>query len=126
MHRKRFDEMNCSIARALDEIGERWTLLIIWECTAGASRFEEFRSRLGIARNILSTRLERLVELGIFERFRLASRANTDGYRLTKKGEDLQDVISALEAWSDQWVVDRPECKAANQNPELLSKFQRT
>ena len=74
--------MNCSIARALDEVGEWWTLLIVREATQGACRFDDFLRGLGIARNILTTRLERLVELGIFERFPLTDRANTDGYRL--------------------------------------------
>ena len=86
MQRKSFSGMNCSIARALEEVGEWWSLLIVRECTQGATRFDEFQSELGIARNILTARLTRLTELGILERFALEDRANTDGYCLTKKG----------------------------------------
>jgi DNA-binding HxlR family transcriptional regulator len=104
MYRKRFDEMNCSIARALDEVGEWWTLLIVRECTQGSTRFDEFQSALGIARNILTARLERMVKLGILERFALPERANTFGYRLTKKGTELYPVLVALMQWGDTWL----------------------
>lgn len=105
MYRKRFDEMNCSIARALDEVGEWWTLLIVRECTQGSTRFDEFQRELGIARNILTARLERLIELGIVERFPLAERARTYGYRLTDKGSDLYPVLVALMQWGDKWLT---------------------
>ena len=96
MQRKSFSGMNCSIARALEEVGEWWSLLIVRECTQGARRFDEFQRELGIARNILTARLQRLTELGILERFELEERANTEGYRLTPKGEDLYPVVVAL------------------------------
>ena len=83
MERKRFNDMECSVARALDEVGEWWSLLIVRECMLGATRFDEFQSGLGIARNVLTTRLERLIELDVVERFPLQDRANTSGYRLT-------------------------------------------
>ena len=104
MQRKSFCGMNCSIARALDEVGEWWSLLIVRECTQGRQRFDEFQNELGIARNILTSRLERLTELGIIERFPLEDRANTDGYRLTAKGEELYPVIVALMQWGDRWL----------------------
>jgi DNA-binding HxlR family transcriptional regulator len=106
MYRKRFDGMNCSVARALDEVGEWWTLLIVRECTQGSQRFDEFQSALGIARNILTARLERLIELGILERFPLAERANTFGYQLTQKGMDLYPVLVALMQWGDKWLLE--------------------
>ncbi len=108
MQRKSFEGMNCSIARALEEVGEWWSLLIVRECTQGARRFDEFQRELGIARNILTARLQRLTELGILERFPLEDRANTDGYRLTAKGEDLYPVIVALMQWGDRWRGDKP------------------
>ena len=104
MYRKRFDGMNCSIARALDEVGEWWTLLIVRECTQGTTRFDEFQSELGIARNVLTSRLERLIELDILERYPLAERANTYGYRLTEKGDELYPVLVALMQWGDRWL----------------------
>jgi DNA-binding HxlR family transcriptional regulator len=105
MYRKHFTGMNCSIARALDEVGEWWTLLIVRELTQGSKRFVEFQKQLGIARNILTARLERLTELGIIEKFPLEDRANTDGYRLTEKGEELYPVIVALMQWGDRWLA---------------------
>ncbi|SPB13825.1 HxlR family transcriptional regulator [Caballeronia novacaledonica] len=107
MYRKRFDGMNCSIARALDEVGEWWTLLIVRECTQGSTRFDEFQTQLGIARNVLTARLERLIELGILERYPLAERANTYGYRLTEKGDELYPVLVALMQWGDRWLAPR-------------------
>lgn len=97
--------MNCSIAKALEEVGEWWSLLIVRECTEGSRRFDEFQKELGIARNILTARLERLTALGILERFPLTDRANTDGYRLTPKGEDLYPVLVALMQWGDKWLA---------------------
>jgi DNA-binding HxlR family transcriptional regulator len=105
MYRKRFDGMNCSIARALDEVGEWWTLLIVRECTQGTTRFDEFQSELGIARNVLTGRLERLIELEILERYPLEERANTFGYRLTEKGGELYPVLVALMQWGDRWLA---------------------
>lgn len=96
--------MSCSIAKALDEVGEWWTLLIVRECTHGTTRFEEFQKELGIARNILTVRLERLTQLGILERFALEGRTNAEGYRLTQKGEELYPVLVALKQWGDRWV----------------------
>lgn len=105
MQRKSFSEMNCSIARALDQVGEWWSLLIIRECTQGATRFAEFQGVLGIAKNILTSRLQRLTELGILERFPLEERANADGYRLTEKGEQLYPIIVALMQWGDRYAT---------------------
>jgi DNA-binding HxlR family transcriptional regulator len=105
MQRKSFGGMNCSIARALEEVGEWWSLLIVRECTQGARRFDEFQRELGIARNVLTARLRRLVELGVIERFPLGDRANIEGYRLTAKGEDLYPVLVALMQWGDRWLV---------------------
>jgi DNA-binding HxlR family transcriptional regulator len=105
MLRKSFCEMPCSVARALDEVGEWWSLLIVRECTQGATRFDEFQRGLGIARNILTARLQRLTELGILERFPLPDRANTEGYRLTEKGENLYPVVVALMQWGDRWLA---------------------
>lgn len=104
MQRKSFTGMNCSIAKSLEEVGEWWSLLIVREMTQGMNRFDQFQKELGIARNILTARLERLTELGIVERYPLPDRANTDGYRLTEKGEDLYPVIVALMQWGDRWL----------------------
>jgi len=103
MKRKTFSDMNCSVARALDQIGEWWSLLIVRECTFGTTRFDQFQERLGIARNILAGRLKRLVEVGILERVALGDGERAAGYRLTQKGEDLFPVLVALLQWGDKW-----------------------
>jgi DNA-binding HxlR family transcriptional regulator len=104
MHRKTFDGMNCSIARALDEVGEWWSLLIVRECTLGITRFDEFQRRLGIARNVLTVRLNRLVELAVLEKVIAEGSERRSEYRLTAKGEDLDPVLVALLQWGDKWA----------------------
>ena len=83
----------CSIAAALDTIGERWSFLILRGAFNGLHHFEEFQSTLGIARNILSNRLARMVETGILEREPDPSDRRKISYRLTEKGRDLLPVL---------------------------------
>jgi DNA-binding HxlR family transcriptional regulator len=94
---------NCSIARALELVGERWTLLIIREAFLGTRRFDDFQSRLGIARNVLQTRLERLLDAEILRREVYQERPTRYEYRLTAKGVDLWPVIVALLQWGDRY-----------------------
>ena len=104
MYRKTFEGMNCSIARALDQIGEWWSLLIIRECTLGTTRFDEFQRRLGIARNVLTNRLNHLVEQDILEKSPTDANSRFFEYRLTRKGEELYPVLIALLQWADRWI----------------------
>jgi DNA-binding HxlR family transcriptional regulator len=95
----------CSAARALEVVGERWSLLIVRDALyAGATRFNDFR-RLGIATNVLKTRLDGFVEAGIMERRSSSERPEHHEYVLTDKGRDLAPVIAALTAWGDHWVA---------------------
>jgi DNA-binding HxlR family transcriptional regulator len=103
MRRKTFAHMNCSIARALEQIGEWWTFLILREAFMGTRRFDKFQRHLGIARNILSVRLKKLVARGILER-RVATGRRGE-YRLTEKGRELFPVMMALRQWGDRWVL---------------------
>lgn len=96
----RYPELTCSIARALEVVGERWTLLIIRDATRGVSRFEDFRHSLGIARNVLSARLEHLVAEGVLERRPYGSGGRSE-YALTDKGRDLAVALIALLQWGD-------------------------
>jgi DNA-binding HxlR family transcriptional regulator len=109
MYRKTFDGMNCSIARALDEVGEWWSLLIVRECTLGTTRFDEFQRRLGIARNVLTARLNKLVEHGVLDKVPAQGEEHRNEYRLTAKGEDLYPVLVALLQWGDRWCGHEPE-----------------
>jgi DNA-binding HxlR family transcriptional regulator len=103
-----YEGQNCSIARALEIVGERWTLLIIRDAFLGRRRFEEFQESLGIARNVLTDRLNRLVDEGILERVRYSERPERFEYRLTPKGRDLQIALGALRQWGDKHLSEKP------------------
>jgi DNA-binding HxlR family transcriptional regulator len=100
--RSDYSDQNCSIARTLELIGERWTILILRDVFLGTSRFEELQRNLGVARNVLQTRLERLVETGILRRVLYQERPPRYEYRLTSKGTDLWPVLVALLKWGDR------------------------
>lgn len=97
---------NCSIAATLEVIGERWTLLILRDLFLGVHRFDEFQRDLGIARNILQTRLTRLVDAGLVKRVRYQERPERYEYRLTRAGVDLWPILVALMAWGDKHTAD--------------------
>jgi DNA-binding HxlR family transcriptional regulator len=96
--------IRCSIARALGEVGERWSLLIVREAVMGSTRFDEFHERIGVARNILTNRLAMLVEHGVMMRAQSAENARIHHYTLTPKGEALLPVLVTLMQWGDQWL----------------------
>jgi DNA-binding HxlR family transcriptional regulator len=108
MLKRDYEGQNCSIARALEIVGERWTLLIVRDAFLGVRRFDEFQESLGIARNVLTDRLNRLVEEGILERVRYSERPERYEYRLTRKGADLQIALAGLRQWGDKYASDRP------------------
>jgi DNA-binding HxlR family transcriptional regulator len=103
-----YEGQNCSVASALEIVGERWTLLIIRDAFLGLRRFDEFQDSLGIARNVLTDRLNRLVEEGILERVRYSERPERFEYRLTPKGRDLQVALAALRQWGDEYLNQKP------------------
>lgn len=98
-----FATQNCSVARALSVVGERWTLLVLTELFLGRRRFEEIQNERPIATNILSRRLETLVEEGIAERRRYSEHPNRFEYHLTEKGLELLPVVLALVRWGDRY-----------------------
>src|SRR5438552_1922476 len=98
--------MRCSVARTLDVIGEWWTMLIMRDAFKGVTRFEDFHRNLGIARTVLSTRLDRLVEAGIFVRRQYSDHPPRSEYVLTEKGRDLFPVLVTLTQWGDRWAAD--------------------
>jgi DNA-binding HxlR family transcriptional regulator len=97
-----YAQQNCSIARSLEVIGERWTLLIIRDALKGVRRFEDFRVRLGIAHNVLSDRLNHLTEAGVLARSLYQSRPDRYEYVLTERGLDLWPVVMSLLLWGDR------------------------
>lgn len=105
MRRASFEDMNCSIARSLEVIGEWWTLLILRDAFLGITRFDEFHSRLGIARNVLATRLDTLVAEGVLERRPYDEARGRYDYVLTRKGQALLPVMTTLREWGDDWLT---------------------
>ena len=103
-----YEGQNCSIARALEVVGERWTLLIIRDVLLGLHRFDEFQESLGIARNVLTDRLNRLVDEGVLERVLYSERPERYEYHLTKKGLDLNIALTALRQWGDDYLSKEP------------------
>ena len=99
--------MNCGIAQALEALGDWWTLLIVRDAFFGARRFGDFEKSLGIAKNILSDRLQRLVEHEILRPVDVGESGPRFEYRLTEKGEALLPLLTALRDWSDEWVFGR-------------------
>jgi DNA-binding HxlR family transcriptional regulator len=99
-----FQSQVCSVARALEIIGEWWTLLIVREAFFGTKRFSDFEKNLGVAKNVLSDRLSKLVEAGVMQRSPVTGRGNPQDYTLTDKGRDLFPVVIALMQWGDRWI----------------------
>jgi DNA-binding HxlR family transcriptional regulator len=100
-----YDSQSCSIARTLELVGERWTLLIIRDAFLGVRRFGDFAERLGVARNVLQDRLERLVEAGILSKVPYQERPLRHEYRLTEMGTDLWPSIVALLQFGDKHLA---------------------
>src|SRR3954452_12019614 len=94
-------EENCSMARTISVIGDRWTLLILRDCFLRVRRFEAFQERLGITRHILADRLRKLVKAGVLERPLYQSNPRRFEYRLTAKGLDLHPLLMSLVHWGD-------------------------
>ena len=103
MRSKSFAGMRCSIAGALELIGDRWALLVIRDLSLGLSRDDDLRASTGIPAATLAARLKHLTAAGIVERVRYQERPPRDEYRLTVKGRDLWKVSVALREWGDRW-----------------------
>ena len=97
-----YSSQRCSVAAALEVVGDPWTLLIIRDAFSGVKRFEDWQTRLGVARNVLASRLKLLVQHGVLERRRYSERPPRHEYRLTARGRDLYPVMMALTAWGDK------------------------
>jgi len=105
MPRTSFDNIACSIARSLEQIGEWWTPLILRDVYLGLRRFEEIQRDLELSRKVLAARLDTLVDNDLLERRRYQRRPDRYEYVLTEKGRDLVPVLMALTAWGDRWTA---------------------
>lgn len=113
MKRTPFGDWSCSVARTVDIVGDWWTPLVLREAFLGTRRFDAFQKHLGIGRNILTQRLNRLVDEGILVRRPYQDRPVRHEYVLTDKGRDLYGIIAAMTAWGDRWA-------ATDDGPPLL------
>lgn len=101
-----YERENCSAARALEVVGERWSLLIVRDAMfRGVTRFGDFQRRLGVAPNVLAARLDSFVSVGLMERRPYSQHPDHFEYVLTDRGRDLQPVILALSHWGDRWAA---------------------
>ena len=103
--RTKFENQNCSVARALEVIGDGWTLPHPAEAFFGTRRFADLQRALGIARNVLSDRLAHLVEHDVLARVDVGVHGTRYEYELTPRGKDLTMVLTALRQWGDRWIV---------------------
>jgi DNA-binding HxlR family transcriptional regulator len=103
---------NCSIARTLEVVGDRWTLLVIRDVGVGHHRFDELLESLGIASNVLTDRLNRLVDAGVLQRVRYNERPERFEYHLTAKGLELGVALLALMQWGDRHLSEKPPAVA--------------
>lgn len=104
MTRTSLDHHNCSFARTVDIIGDRWSLMILRDAFFGVRRFSQFKQRLGITQAVLSARLSHLVEHDLLRREVLGEDGSREEYRLTDKSRALFPVVVALMQWGDRWV----------------------
>src|ERR1700732_2972722 len=102
--RRRFTDQNCSIAQALEVLGDWWTLLVVREAFVGSRRFADFEANLDISKNILSARLEHLVANGVLARVDAGVHGTRYEYELTPMGKDLATLMTALQQWGDRWI----------------------
>jgi DNA-binding HxlR family transcriptional regulator len=105
MQRKSFESMACPIARSLERVGEWWSMLILRDALHGMTRFDQFQKNLGIAPNMLSRRLDALVEAGLLERRRYCEHPPRHEYLPTARGRDFYPVLVSLTAWGNRYFA---------------------
>jgi DNA-binding HxlR family transcriptional regulator len=103
---KGYEQQDCSLARTLELVGERWTLLIVRDAFYGVRRYSDFLAHLDIPRAVLSTRLQTLVDAGVLDRIRYRESPPRDEYVLTERGVDLWPVVRTMADWGRKHVQD--------------------
>ncbi len=117
MQRRCLDGSSCPVARSLDRIGDWWTLLIVRDAMLGIRRFSDFQRSLGLARNILSTRLKKMVADGVMTTAPAADGSAYQEYQLTEKGEALLPVLVAMRQWGERFLFAPGE-----PHPEMIDR----
>lgn len=103
MDTEKFSNGTCPVARALLRVGDSWSIMILRDAAYGATRFDQFRTSLGIAPNILTRRLASLTENGLLEKRRYSLRPPRDEYVLTEKGRDFLPILAVIGAWGRKY-----------------------
>jgi DNA-binding HxlR family transcriptional regulator len=111
----------CSMAAALDVVGDRWSLLIVREVSFGNGRFTQLVKNIGAPRDRLAARLKTLVDAGVLERHAYQNAPKREEYRLTAAGRDLSTVTGALLAWGDRWAVTAPPMRLMHHHDHPLT-----
>jgi DNA-binding HxlR family transcriptional regulator len=109
MQHKSLNHTRCPIARSLERVGEWWSILILRDAFAGASRFDDFQKSLGIAPNMLTRRLKTLVDSGLLEKRLYSDKPARYEYVLTQQGRDFRPVLWSLIAWGNQYFAAEGE-----------------
>jgi DNA-binding HxlR family transcriptional regulator len=109
MRHKSFKTNACPVARSLDTIGEWWSLLIVRDALIGTRRFSDFQKSLGLAKNVLSARLKKLVARGVMEQVPASDGSAYQEYVLTQKGRELFPIVIALRQWGETYLFSRGE-----------------
>lgn len=125
MTRTSFNEINCSLARTIDIIGDKWSLLIIRDAFFGVQRFSEFEDRLGIAKTVLSSRLNTLVENEILKKVPTSPEVDRFIYKLTPRGRDLLVTVVSLVQWGDKWIFGQGQEPIEIWDKEELASIQK-
>ena len=120
VRRASFEHFDCSVAQALEVIGDWWSLLIVRDIFFGVNHFDDIQRRLGIPRNTLTDRLDWLCSHGVLTKAPYGDSANRFDYRLTEKGRDLRPVLLAMMAWGDKWgaTASNPPLQPIDRNGE--------
>jgi DNA-binding HxlR family transcriptional regulator len=126
-----YDGQTCSIARSLEVVGERWTVLVIRSILLGHTRFDDLLGQLGITRSVLTARLRRLEEEGVIERRAYQTRPERFDYLLTEKGLELWSVVDGLRQWGDRhysapagppWIIEHVGCGGSPDDHQLCDR----
>jgi DNA-binding HxlR family transcriptional regulator len=122
MQRKSFGDMPCPIARSLERVGEWWSILILRDSFRGLTQFDQFQKSLGIAPNMLTRRLNGLVESGLLEKRQYSERPPRYEYVLTERGQDFRPVLWALLAWGNKhFAPEGPNVVVVDNETGLLA-----
>jgi len=124
MQRTRFEDSICPVARSLDTIGEWWSLLIVRDALNGVRRFSDFQRKLGLARNVLSARLKKLVACGVMEMVPASDGSAYQEYVLTEKGKALMPMLLAMRQWGERYLYAPGEAHSTLIDKKLREPLQ--